>query len=160
MNKKTKESDTNNNSILKIKQTKDLDKIILETENLKCDKIIENMDINEETLFYFETRENTQKIENAKRQEERNKYLQYINSQNTGDKILLHFKLTTGVFYFIFVDKKTKISEAMNKLRETYKTFKDVDAKKIIFNAQPLDNNETIEKYNIQSESPILIVNV
>ena len=162
LNKKTKESDTNINinNIVKIKQTKDLDKIILEAENLKCDKIIENMDINEETLFYFETRENTQKIENAKRQEERNKYLQYMNSQNTGDKVLLNFKLTTGVFYFIFVDKKTKISEAMNKLRETYKTFKDVNAKKIIFNAQPLDNNETIEKYNIQSDSPILIVTV
>ena len=78
-----------------------MDKIILETENLKCDKIIENMDINEETLFYFETRENTQKIENAKRQEERNKYLQYINSQNIGDKVLLNIKLTTDVFYFI-----------------------------------------------------------
>ena len=137
-----------------------MDKIILEAENLKCDKIIENMDINEETLFYFETRENTQKIENAKRQEESYKYLQYMNSQNKGDKVLLNFKLTTGVFYFIFIDKKTKISEAMNKLRETYKTFKDVDAKKIIFNAQPLDNNETIEKYNVQSDSPILIVTV
>ena len=86
--------------LLKIKQTKDLDKIMLEIENLKCDKIIENMDVNEETLFYFETRENTQKIENAKRQEESYKYLQYMNSQNKGDKVLLNFKFTTGVFYF------------------------------------------------------------
>ena len=116
------------------------------------------MDISESTLFHFETRENTQKIENEKREEERNKYKQYLTKEKTWDKVLLNFKLTTGVPYFIFMDKKAKISDAINKLKETYKSFEEIDAKQILYNANTLDYNETIENYNIQSGIPILIL--
>ena len=150
-----------NNSINKMLSTenkKPSEKIVLETESLKCYEIIENLNINEENIIYLEAKEDLQKIEYEKNQEEKKKFLEYsINPNNNGDKKLINFKLTTGLSYNLFIDKKTTILESIEILRKSYKSLEKADIKKILYNAQPLDNNGTIEKYNIESNSPVLM---
>ena len=80
-----------------------------------------------------------------------------MNPNNNGDKKLINFKLTTGLSYNLFIDKKTTIFESIEILQKSYKSFEKADIKKILYNAQPLDNNGTIEKYNIESNSPVLM---
>ncbi len=62
------------NKRLSTENKKTSEKIVLETESLKCYEIIENLNINEENIIYLEAKEDLQKIEYEKNQEEKKNF--------------------------------------------------------------------------------------
>ena len=62
------------NKRLSTENKKTSEKIVLETESLKCYEIIEKLNINEENIIYLEAKEDLQKIEYEKNQEEKKNF--------------------------------------------------------------------------------------
>ena len=77
------------------------EKYILDINN---NEKLENLNINETTDIYFETKDNISKGDNAIRDEEKEKYNIFIIENNDGSKLLLTFKATNNIKYYLFTD--------------------------------------------------------
>ena len=134
-----------------------LEKEILYNETMKNDKKIENLNIDKNTKIYFEKKENISKIEEKIRNEEQQKYEDYLKESNNGDKLdkqLITINTTIGNKYVLFLDKNTKLSQVINILNKKYKSFK-FKIEVLLCEGKSLKIEKTIEENGIKS--PILI---
>ena len=130
------------------------EKYILDINN---NEKLENLNINETTDIYFETKDNISKGDNAIRDKEIEKYNIFIMKQNDGSKQLLTFKATNNIKYFLCTDINIKISQLLDDLKNRYKSLKNKEIKCAKYNENQLDNNKYIFNYNFTSESIIYI---
>ena len=130
------------------------DEYVPKKESLEC------LNINENTIIFFETRENIMKIENKIKEEEMQNYQ---NSQEV-DKLLLKYTLTSdnSHFYYLYFNKKLKFSESIDILKTKYPSLKDKDIIAATNNGNSLlkeDNkNKKIEELDINYNQHILLI--
>lgn len=135
----------------------ELEKVILYNETMKNDKTIENLNLNENTKIFFETKENISKIEEKIRNEEQQKYEDYKNENNNGDKQLITFNTTIGNRYVLFLDKNTILSQVINILNEKYKSLNNLKIKVLLCEGRKLEEEKSLEENSVKSTILILI---
>ena len=128
-----------------------LEKVILYSETMKNDKTIENLNLNKNIKIFFETKENISKIEEKIRNEEQQKYVDYIKGNNNGDKQLITFNTTIGNRYVLFLDKNIILSQVISILNEKYKSFNNLKIKVILCEGRRLDLEKSIEENSVKS---------
>ena len=105
------------------------EEIFIEDEFTPKFKTLEEMKINEESIIYFETRENIQRKENIICNAEKQKYYDYKSKNpNINNKILIKFCLSTNAsyLYFLFVEIESKFSDCLDRLKNLYPSLKDL----------------------------------
>ena len=129
-------------------------------ENLPKDKSLESLNINEETIIYFEAIEDIKKIEIRIICEEKENY---ENSQDV-NKLLLKYQLSIGgsKIYYLFANKSMKFEESLNLLKARYPNLKDINISGAMNNGNHLLNEKNkskkFEDLEINYEQNILLI--
>ena len=151
----------NNKSIINVNNENERSNLeLIQDEYFPKKESLENLNINKNTIIYFETRENLMKIENKiKEQEKKN----YQNSQEV-DKLLLKYTPSTdnSKLYYLYIKKKMKFVESINILKSKYPSLKDINIIAATNNGNHLlkeDNkNKKIEDLDIDFNQKILLM--